>query len=56
MQCGIGWVRKLMDYTERGRDVADPWYTGAFDVTYRDVCDGCSGLLETLLREDEKHD
>lgn len=46
-------VRKLMDYTERGGDVADPWYTGAFDVTYRDITAGCEGLLETLLREDE---
>jgi len=46
-----GKVRKLMDYTGRGGDVADPWYTGGFDVTYRDVRDGCSSLLETLLKQ-----
>lgn len=38
-------IRKLMDYTERGGDVADPWYTGGFDVTYRDIEEGCRGLL-----------
>ena len=41
-------VRKLMDYTSRGGDVADPWFTGNFEVTYRDVADGCTGLLKEL--------
>lgn len=42
-------VHKMMDYTDRkGRDVADPWYSGRFDVTYRDIYDGCVGLLEEL--------
>ena len=44
-------IRKLMDYTDRGGDVADPWYTRSFDVTYRDVLDGCTKLLETLKKE-----
>ena len=29
-------------------EVADPWYTGDFDATYRDVLEGCQGLLEKL--------
>ena len=33
------------------RDVADPWYTGNFDETYRDVSEGCRRLLEELTRE-----
>ena len=41
-------LRKLMDYTSRGGDVADPWYTDRFDVTYRDVTEGCAALLEEL--------
>lgn len=41
-------IRKLMDYTDRGGDVADPWYTRRFDVTYSDVVAGCEGLLDTL--------
>ena len=28
------------------RDVADPWYTGDFDATYRDVVEGCKRILE----------
>ena len=39
---------KLMDYTSRGGDVADPWYTNEFDVTYRDIYDGCEALLAHL--------
>ena len=39
-----GKIRKLMDYAGGG-DVADPWYTGNFDVTYRDIEAGCRGLL-----------
>lgn len=41
-------IKKLMEYTDRGGDVADPWYTGDFEVTYRDVCDGCEALLKSL--------
>lgn len=44
-----GKIRKLMDYTDRGGDVADPWYTRSFDVTYRDVLDGCTALLKDIL-------
>ncbi len=41
-------LRKLMDYTDRGGDVADPWYTDEFDVTYRDIYEGCEALLAEL--------
>ncbi len=44
-----GKIRKLMEYTDRGGDVADPWYSGRFDVAYRDIYDGCEGLLESLI-------
>ena len=43
-------VRKLMDYTTRGGDVADPWFTGEFDITYRDIYEGCEALLEDLIK------
>ena len=43
-----GKVRKLMNYTPRGGDVADPWYTDRFDVAYRDIEEGCRCLLEQL--------
>ena len=46
-------ICRLLDFTHRPGDVADPWYTGDFDATWRDVNDGCAALL-TLLRQ-EKH-
>ena len=43
-------VSKLLDFTQRkGEDIADPWYTGNFDVTYRDVKEGCEALLNDCL-------
>ena len=45
-----GKLRLLMDYTSRPGDVADPWYTGDFDATWRDVLEGCQGLLERIRR------
>ena len=44
-----GKIRKLMEYTDRGGDVADPWYSNRFDVAYRDIYDGCEGLLKSLI-------
>ena len=46
-----GKVRKLMNYTSRGGDVADPWYTERFDIAYKDIYDGCTALLELLTGE-----
>ena len=43
-----GKVSLLMDHTARPGDVADPWYTGDFDATWRDVAEGCAALLEEL--------
>lgn len=38
----------LMDFTGRPGDVSDPWYTGDFETAYKDIYEGCSGLLEHL--------
>lgn len=45
-----GKISMMLDYTNRPGEVADPWYTGNFDDTYRDVLEGCQGLLEKLSR------
>lgn len=45
-----GKIRKLMDYTSRRGDVADPWFTERFDIAYRDIRDGCEGLLKALTK------
>ena len=44
-------VRLLMEYAGRpGGEVADPWYTGDFEATWRDVLAGCRGLLDELVQ------
>ena len=42
-------LRLLLDYTHRPGDVADPWYTGDFAATWRDVDEGCRALLAAIL-------
>ena len=52
--CGgdyAGKMHLLLDFTDRPGDVADPWYTGDFETTWRDVLAGCSGLLAQLSPE-----
>ena len=44
-------IYKLLTFAGSGLDVADPWYTGDFEATYRDVLAGCKGLLECLKEE-----
>ena len=44
-----GKIRLLLDFAGRpAQEVADPWYTGDFTATWRDVEAGCRGLLEQL--------
>ena len=42
-------IRRLLDFSDRPRDIADPWYTGNFDVTYDDVVEGCEAFLNYVL-------
>ena len=44
-------IHKLMEYTPRGGDVADPWYSERFDIAWRDISDGCRGLWEVILHD-----
>ena len=43
-----GKMHLLMDFTCRPGEVADPWYAGDFDAAWRDVTEGCRGLLQWL--------
>lgn len=57
-------IYKLLEFAEtenvndknRGkqsvRDVADPWYTGDFEQTWKDTVEGCQGLLQYILEHD----
>lgn len=46
-----GKIKLLLDFTDRPGDVADPWYTGDFDVTWRDVLEGCQRMLAKLMNQ-----
>lgn len=41
-------VSLLLDWTEKPRDIADPWYSGNFDLTYEDVTEGCKALFKKI--------
>ena len=41
-------VSLLMDWTGENRDVADPWYTGDFEVAYQDIYRGCKAMMEKI--------
>lgn len=41
-------IYKLLTFAGRSDDVADPWYSGDFTTTYKDIYAGCHGLLEYL--------
>ena len=43
-----GKIYLLLDFTDRPGQVADPWYTGDFQVTWEDVLEGCEGLLRHI--------
>ena len=40
--------KKLLSYAGENGNVADPWYTGDFSVTYYDIARALHGLLENL--------
>jgi len=44
-------ICRLLDFGDKPRDIADPWYTGNFDITYEDVYEGCQAFLNYLRRE-----
>lgn len=43
-----GKLSLLLDYTDHPGEVDDPWYSGDFEATWRDVTAGCEGLLASL--------
>ncbi len=47
-------LHALMDFTKRPGCVADPWYTGDFESTWCDVCEGCDGLIEFLKKNNRE--
>ena len=55
--CGGDYAGKFhlrMDYTDRPGEVADPWYTDNFEITWNDVLEGCQGLLDSLKEQSDR--
>ena len=43
-----GKIHLLLSFDGSYKNVADPWYTGRFDVTYKDIEKGCDAFLDYL--------
>ena len=43
-------ISRLLDFTDNPRDIADPWYTGNFNITYLQIVEGCKALLEYIKK------
>ena len=48
-----GKIFKLLYFSGLERDIADPWYTGNFDITYEDIVMGLSGFLKAVTATPE---
>lgn len=45
-----GKIHMLLEFAGRHDSVIDPWYSGRFDDTYRDVVTGCNAFLDYLRK------
>ena len=45
-----GKIHHISEYASFSGDVQDPWYTGEFETVYRQINDGCEGLLWSIRR------
>ncbi len=41
-------IFRLLDFSKKPRDIADPWYTNNFDTAFKDIFEGCESFLEYL--------
>ena len=44
-----GKICKLLDFSERGGEISDPWYTGRFEECYAEIVEGCKGMLNRMI-------
>ena len=45
-------VSLLLDYTNNPRDVADPWYTGNFELVYNQLDTAINNFIYKLRNEE----
>ena len=46
-------IHLLLDFTDKPKDIDDPWYSGDFEIAYKEIYDGCLGLYNYLLNKEE---
>lgn len=46
-----GKIHMLLEFAGKNRAIADPWYTGDFETTYRDVREGCEGFFDFCMKK-----
>lgn len=44
-------IYRLLDIAGKARDIADPWYSGNFNLTYEDIYEGCEALLNFIFEQ-----
>ncbi len=45
-----GRIFNLLDFSDKSRDISDPWYTGDFETTFSDIMEGCQALLTVICK------
>ena len=46
-------IYKLLDFSDKPRDIADPWYTRNFEITFNDIVEGCNVFFKYLKNKGE---
>ena len=41
-------IHLLLDFSKNSRNIADPWFTGNFNITYSDILEGCKSFISYL--------
>lgn len=49
-------ICRLLDFTDRPKDIDDPWYTRRFDITYEEIAAGCEAFLLYLQQTKRIYD
>lgn len=46
-----GKMYRILDFSDRPGNIADPWYSGDFDTAYRDILRGCEAFLHRVCAD-----
>lgn len=49
-------VHLLLEYTNKPKDIADPWYTGDFESAFEEIFTGCNALYNYLLKKEDNYE